>query len=86
VRTYFFHLRDGEDVLLDPDGRAFPSMEALIAATLYEARDVIANDAKSGKIKFSQHLDIEDDQGKIVHRLSLRDAVVIEGLEIPPSE
>jgi hypothetical protein len=83
MRTYFFHLRDGEDILLDPDGRALPSMEALIAATLYEARDVIATDAKSGKIDLSQHLDIEDDQGEIVYRLSLKDAVLIKGFDGP---
>ena len=83
MRTYFFHLRDGEDVLLDPEGRAFPSMEAVVAATLYEGRDVIATDAKSGRINLAQRLEIEDDQGKIVHTLRLNDAVVVNGLDDP---
>ena len=81
MQTYFFHLRDGEDVLLDPEGRQFPSIDALIAATLYEARDVVATDAKSGRINLAQRLEIEDDQGVIVHRLRLKDAVDIQGLE-----
>jgi len=79
MRTYFFHLRDGEDVLLDPDGRSFPSMEALVAATLYEGRDVIATDARSGTINLAQRLEIEDDRGEVVHRLELKDAVTITG-------
>lgn len=80
MRLYFFHLRDGEDVLLDPEGQQFPSMDAVVAATLREGRDIIANDARTGRIDLAQWLDIEDEAGEMVHRLVLRDAVVIEGL------
>lgn len=81
MQTYFFHLRDGDDVLLDPDGQQFPSIEAMIAATLYEGRDIIASDARSGRINFDQRLEIEDESGRIVHRLELSDAVAISGLK-----
>jgi hypothetical protein len=78
MRTYFFHLRDGVDVLLDPEGRQLPSLEAVIAATLFEGRDVISNDARSGTINLNQQLEVEDDNGAIVHRLKLKDAVTIQ--------
>jgi hypothetical protein len=77
VALYFFHLRDGQDVLLDPDGRELPSQEAMVTATLQEARDIIAHDARQGQIKLGYRLDVEDAGGKLVHRLQFDDAVEI---------
>jgi hypothetical protein len=78
MRTYFFHLRDGTDVLLDPEGRKFPSLDAVVAATLFEARDIISSDAKTGAINLDQQLEVEDDLGAIVHTLKLKNAVSIK--------
>jgi hypothetical protein len=49
MQTYFLHPRDREDIPPDPDGRVFPSMEALVAATLYEGRDVTPTMPKAEK-------------------------------------
>ena len=40
---YFFHLRDGEDRLLDPEGRLLSSIDAVSDATLKEARAIAAH-------------------------------------------
>lgn len=80
MKTYFFHLRDGSDVLLDPEGRALPSLQAAIATALFEARSIIGADAATGVLRLEQRIDVEDDTGAIVHRLVLRNAVTIEGL------
>jgi hypothetical protein len=78
MQTYFFHLRDGADILLDPDGRKLPSLAAVMASALREARAIISADAQSGTIKLNQQLDIEDEAGEIVHSLHLKDAVTIK--------
>jgi hypothetical protein len=77
MSRYFFHLRDGQDLLLDPEGRELSSIEAIAQVTLREAREIISQDAKEGRIKLSYHLDVEDASGTIVHRLNFEDAVVI---------
>lgn len=78
MQNYLFHLRDGSDVLIDPDGRELPSLDAVGAAALYEARAIISADALGGKINLAQQIEVEDESGLIVHRLDLRDAVSIQ--------
>lgn len=75
--TYFFHLRDGEDRILDPDGRDLASIDAVVAATLNDARGIIAHDAQEGQVKLAYHIDVEDAEGRLVHRLDFEDAVVL---------
>jgi hypothetical protein len=74
---YFFHLRDGVDVLLDEEGRELADQEAIDAATLFEVRSMISSDALDGQIRLDQRLDIEDAEGRIVHSLAFKDAVEI---------
>jgi hypothetical protein len=78
MQTYFFHLRDGVDVLLDPEGRLLPSIEAVAAAAMREARALISAEAKNGKISLISYIDVEDQQGKVIHTLSFEDAVKVE--------
>lgn len=78
MSLYFFHLRDGQDVLLDPEGREIASLAEVQRATLREARSIISADAQAGTIKLSFHLDVEDGAGTIVHSLQFEDAVVLE--------
>ncbi len=78
---YYFHLRDGEDVLLDPEGRELSSLQAVHADALLEARSIISHEAIEGLVKLSYHLDVENASGAVVHRLNFEDAVeVIRGV------
>jgi hypothetical protein len=76
MATYYFHLRDGTDVLLDPDGRDLES-GSLAAAALTEARAIIAADAGSGHIYLDQTIEVEDGDGKVVHSIRFEDAVQV---------
>ena len=76
--TYYFHLRDGTDVLLDPDGRSLPSLGAVAGAALYEARAIISADAIGGRIRLNQAIEVEDEQGQTVCRVAFTDAVLVE--------
>jgi len=82
MKIYYFHLRDGADVLLDPDGRMLIDMPAVLAAALLEARAIIGADARGGKIALDQRIDVEDALGVIVHSLPFEKAVQItRGIE-----
>ena len=74
---YYFHLRDGMDVLLDPEGRDVSSLAQVESQTLIEAREIIAHEAREGLVKLSYHLDVQDASGAVVHRLEFEDAVEI---------
>ena len=75
MQNYYFHLRDGTDVLLDPDGRLLPGLAAVAAAALFEARAIISYEAKDGKISLGQSIDVENESGELVHTIAFADAV-----------
>jgi hypothetical protein len=76
MAIYYFHLCDGTDVLLDPDGREVES-DLLASAALAEARAIIAADATAGHIYLDQHIEVHDTNGKVVHQVAFEDAVQI---------
>lgn len=78
---YYFHLRDGVDVLLDPEGQELDGEAAIAAAALREARSMISADALEGRIRLDLHIDVEDGQRRIVHRLEFTDAIRITGAQ-----
>lgn len=74
---YYFHLRNGDDVLLDPEGRELDIRSTVELATLVQARGLISQDALDGRIDLAYHLDVEDEAGLVVHSLPFSDAVEI---------
>jgi hypothetical protein len=75
---YFFHLRDGADMLLDPEGVDLPDSEAIIHYALKAARSILGAEAEKGRLPLYMHLDVEDETGLIVHQLQFRDAIEIQ--------
>ena len=68
------HLRDGTEKLVDPHSREFSGLEALRAAVLITARDLLSRDAGNGMLDFRFRIDAEDDKGAIVYSLQLKHA------------
>lgn len=81
MALYYFHLRDGKDVLLDPDGCQLDDMDAVKARALADARSIMSADILEGRLKLEMRIDVEDQAGRIVHRLPFADAI-----EISPSK
>jgi len=79
MARYFFHLRDGVERLLDPQGQAIDDPHSIAAIAMKEARALIAQEALNGRIDLGQRLEIEDDNGAIVHTLRFADAIRIVG-------
>jgi len=73
--VYFFHLCDGSDTLIDPDGREVDDISTISGLALKEARAMISQDALGGRIFLDQFIEVRDDASKLVHKLSFRDAV-----------
>lgn len=77
MALYFFHLRNGTDLLLDPDGREVDGLAAVQAAALRDARSIISDDASSGRIRLEYRIDVQDAAGVLVHKIAFEDAVTI---------
>jgi hypothetical protein len=77
MQTYYFHLRNGSDTLLDNEGRNLSSIDSVVAMALLEARSIIGADALDGKIALEQRIDVENGLGAIVHTLRFEDAVQV---------
>ena len=76
MALYFFHLVDGADLLLDPDGREIDP-GSVHAAALAEARAMIAADARVGHIRLDQRIDVNDAGGTTVCSVPFEDALKI---------
>jgi hypothetical protein len=76
MQSYFFHLRNGKDVLLDAEGRMLEIAD-VDAAALKEARAIIASDINDGTIDLDQGIEVQDRSGEVVNRTAFRDAVHI---------
>ena len=74
---YFFHLRDGSERLLDPQGAEIDDPALISPMVLREARTLISQEALSGEINLGQRIEVEDDTGRLVHSLQFADAVRI---------
>jgi hypothetical protein len=82
LALYYFHLRDGEDILLDPEGVDLSDREAVEKAALVTARALLGAEVREGRVRLDMRLDVEDEAGALVHRLAFADAVEI----IPPGD
>ena len=75
---FFFHLRDSVEVLLDEEGSVM-APEAVAGRALTNARDIMAHDARQGRINLAYALEVADEGGRTVHRLDFGEAVEIVG-------
>ena len=84
MTIYYFHLRDGVDILLDPEGRELDGPDDLPSAALLDARSIISEDARNGRILLDQHIDVEDERRNILHTLHFADAVEVVCSKVKP--
>ena len=76
---YFFHLRDGSDQLLDPDGVELPGDAEAKARAIAAARDTLSHEMKDGKIDLRYRIDVEDAEGTVLFSMPFEDAFEIIG-------
>jgi hypothetical protein len=77
LALYYFHLCDGRDTLIDPDGREVGDAATIGDIAIKEARAMISQDALSGKIFLDQFIEVRDEDGKLIHKMGFRDAVFV---------
>ena len=68
MARYFFHLRDGQDVLMDPEGREIDDVALIPGLALKDARSMISQDALTGRIHLQQAIEVLDEKGAVVFK------------------
>lgn len=76
----FFHLCDHSEFVLDEQG-SIVDLEGVPERTLRAAREIIADDALSGRVNMGYSIEVRDDAGKTIHTLFFKDAVEFVGLD-----
>jgi hypothetical protein len=74
---YYFHLLEGDDVLLDPDGCPLPDLAAARDQALRTARALLSADVLEGRLSLDLRLDVADESGAVIHSLPFADALHI---------
>ena len=74
---YIFDLHYDGGLLIDEEGRRYATLDDAIAASLLDARSIMAEDVKMGELNLDQCLDVADTNGVLVHRLNFVDALAI---------
>ena len=77
MACYFFHLCDGGDQLIDPDGREIVDPSRIPGLAMKEARSCISHDALDGRIEMGQWIEVRDEDDRLIYFLRFRDAVAI---------
>ena len=77
---YFFHLRNGSDILLDPEGSEMAPAD-IARMALWQARDCMSGDLKGGRVDLRYHIDVHDESRAKVHSIAFVDAVRIISAE-----
>jgi hypothetical protein len=75
---YFFHIREGEEVILDLEGAELPDIAAAQKAALEGASSLIAEAVKRGERNFQGRLDVEDGHGQRVLTVSFACPIQID--------
>lgn len=77
VARCYFHLKNGDERLLDPEGQQIENPGRIAEIALKEVRSIISQDALRGEIDLDQRPEVEDESGKLVYSLPFADAVRI---------
>lgn len=75
---FFFHLYN-DVIAMDEEGIALPDLATAKDAAIVNIRDILAAEAKEGRIALQHRIDIADETGAVVAVVPFRDAVAVEG-------
>lgn len=74
MARYYFHLRNGTDQLLDPEGIDLPDLGSVRTQAVRSARDTLSNELRDGRLDLRFWIDVEDTDGRAVFSLPLGNA------------
>lgn len=74
---FFFHIRDGDELIEDPDGSVLRDLEAARAEAIAGARAVLAAKVLAGQVIDGQKFEITDESGNVLELIPFRSALIL---------
>ena len=78
VPRFFFHVHDDIDAL-DEEGRELPDLAAARDAAINGVRELACEQIRKGKVDLRHRIEVADDAGRTVLKITFGDAFAIEG-------
>jgi hypothetical protein len=75
---YFFHTKEGDQVINDPEGIERPHMAAVQKAAIQWASSLIAEAVGNGDANYHCRINVEDESGRSVMTVTFASHVQIE--------
>ena len=72
---YYFHARDGDRLLKDPEGRELPNVTLARAEAVLAAREILAGKIERGEVIGRQAFEICDSWGNKLLTVTFRSAI-----------
>lgn len=74
---YFFHVCNGNGFVEDEEGRDLPDEEAARSAAITGARDIMAEEMRSGQLNPASFIEVEDSNRKHLFTLLFSEAYTV---------
>ena len=78
MSRYFFHIRDGERLIEDPEGTDLPDLAAARDEAVLAARFLMSEKVKAGQVLDGQRFEITDEAGQVLDVLPFRAVLRLE--------
>ena len=75
MSRYFLNIRDGSDLIEDLEGSILPDIDAACREAMAAARDILAENVRTGKVVNGQFFEITDETGTVQGRVPFKDAL-----------
>ena len=70
---FYLHIRDGGELVEDPEGIDFPDLDAARREAVAAAREMLAEKILAGEEVDGQQIEICDDEGRLLAKVPFRE-------------
>jgi hypothetical protein len=71
MSRFYFHVRDGKDLIEDEEGNDLPDLDIALAEAEASAREIMADRMRQGRPSVSVMIEVHDQKGTKVGQFSL---------------
>lgn len=83
---FYLHISDGHEFIEDEEGMELKDAEAAREEAIRGARDVMAEDIRSGELNLSSFIEVEDEEGRWLLTISFGEVVELTQRHPTPSD
>ncbi|GAA0571087.1 hypothetical protein GCM10009416_07110 [Craurococcus roseus] len=73
--TFYFHVRDGDRLIEDPEGVDLPDLDAARAEAATAARQIRADALKTDRAVAGRRFEITDQAGRVLATVAIKDVL-----------